>query len=57
MKKIIILFALSVIMISCNKESENQFTITGSAVGIEDGKNVFLELCNFFFKNLLILSW
>ena len=44
MKKIIILFALSVIMISCNKENENQFTITGSAAGIEDGNNVFLEL-------------
>ena len=44
MKRIITLFTLSILMIACNKESESQFTITGNAAGVEDGKNVFLEV-------------
>lgn len=43
MKKIFILLAVFILIISCNRAGENEYIISGTVKGIADGKNVFLE--------------
>lgn len=43
MKKILLLLSVTAIMVSCNKSEENEFTITGTATGVENGKTVILQ--------------
>ena len=43
MKKIILLLSASVFIISCNKVGKDEFIITGTAKGIENGKTIILE--------------
>ena len=43
MKKILLLLSVTAIMVSCNKSGDNEFTITGTATGIENGKTVILQ--------------
>jgi peroxiredoxin len=42
MKKILLLLSVTAVMVSCNK-SENEYTIAGTATGIENGKTVILQ--------------
>ena len=43
MKKIVLVVALSAVLFSCNKVAKNEFVISGTAKGIEDGKMVVLQ--------------
>ena len=43
MKKIILLLSASVFIISCNKVGKDEYIITGTAKGIENGKTIILE--------------
>jgi Domain of unknown function (DUF4369) len=43
MKKIILLIAVVLVAISCNKAGKNEFIITGTVKGLENGKTVVLE--------------
>lgn len=43
MKKIILLLSVAVVLFSCNKVGKDEFLITGTATGIENGKTVILE--------------
>jgi hypothetical protein len=43
MKKIILLLSVAVVLFSCNKVGKDEFLITGSATGIENGKTIILE--------------
>ncbi|MFT5250932.1 MAG: hypothetical protein ACI93P_002675 [bacterium] len=43
MKKIILLVSVAVVLFSCNKVGKDEFLITGTATGIENGKTVILE--------------
>lgn len=43
MKKIILLLSASVVLFSCNKVGKDEFLITGTATGIENGKTIILE--------------
>jgi hypothetical protein len=43
MKKIILLLSAAVVLISCNKVGKDEFLITGTATGIENGKTIILE--------------
>lgn len=44
MKKIVLLAIMSIAFIACNKTNENEFLISGTAEGIENGKKVFLQI-------------
>lgn len=44
MKKILVLLAATFAFISCEKALENQYLITGTAKGVENGKKLFIEL-------------
>ncbi|HSN48551.1 MAG TPA: DUF4369 domain-containing protein [Flavobacterium sp.] len=43
MKKIILLLSATVLLISCSKVGKNEFLITGTATGVENGKTIILE--------------
>lgn len=43
MKKIILLLSVAVVLFSCNKVGKDEFLITGTATGIENGKTIILE--------------
>ncbi|WP_306350809.1 TlpA disulfide reductase family protein [Flavobacterium sp. '19STA2R22 D10 B1'] len=43
MKKILLLASFTAILVSCNKASENEYVITGTVTGVENGKMVILE--------------
>ena len=43
MKKIILLLTAAVVFISCSKVGKDEFLITGTAKGIENGKTIVLE--------------
>lgn len=44
MKKIVLLAIASFAFIACNKTNENEFLISGTAEGIENGKKVYLQV-------------
>lgn len=44
MKKIVLIITAAFITIACNKVSENEFLISGTANGIENGKKIFIEI-------------
>ncbi|NHN24889.1 redoxin domain-containing protein [Flavobacterium jejuense] len=44
MKKILVLVASVFAFISCEKAIENQYIVTGTAKGVENGKKMFIEL-------------
>src|SRR3970040_2874068 len=43
MKKIILLLSVAAVLFSCNKVGKDEFLITGTATGIENGKTIILE--------------
>ena len=43
MKKIILLLSATVVLISCSKVGKDEFIITGTATGVENGKTIILE--------------
>jgi hypothetical protein len=43
LKKIILLLSAAVVLISCNTVGKDEFLITGTATGIENGKTIILE--------------
>lgn len=43
MKKIILLLSATVVLVSCNKVGKDEYIITGTATGIENGKTIILE--------------
>ncbi len=43
MKKIILLLSAAVVLFSCSKVKDGEYLITGTAVGIENGKTIILE--------------
>lgn len=43
MKKIILLLSAAVVLISCNKVGKDEYIISGTATGIENGKTIVLE--------------
>ncbi len=43
MKKIILLLSATVVLISCSKVGKGEYLITGTAVGVENGKTIILE--------------
>ena len=43
MKKIVLLVSLSAVLFSCNKIAKDEFVISGTAKGVEDGKMVVLQ--------------
>ena len=43
MKKITLLVASALVLFSCNNLKDNEFLITGTAEGVENGKKVFIE--------------
>lgn len=43
MKKIILLLSTTVVLISCSKVGKNEYIITGTAPGVENGKTIVLE--------------
>ncbi len=43
MKKLILLLSAAVVLISCNKVGKDEYLITGTAKGIENGKTIILE--------------
>lgn len=44
MKKILLLLSVVAVFISCNKAGKNEFIVTGTIKGIENGKTVTLEV-------------
>jgi len=44
MKKIILLLSATVVLISCSKVGKNEFIISGTATGVENGKTIILEI-------------
>ncbi len=46
MKKIVVLASLLIVLASCSKVKKGEFLITGTAKGIENGKNVILQKQN-----------
>ena len=44
MKKITLLALFTLSIISCNNLKDNEFLISGTANGIENGKKVFVEI-------------
>ncbi len=43
MKKIILLLSAAVVLISCSKVGKDEYIISGTAKGIENGKTIILE--------------
>ena len=43
MKKIILLLSATVVLISCSKVGKDEYIITGTATGVENGKTIILE--------------
>jgi hypothetical protein len=43
MKKIILLLSATVVLISCSKVGKDEFIISGTATGVENGKTIVLE--------------
>jgi hypothetical protein len=43
MKKIILLLSAAVVLISCNKVGKDEYLISGTATGIDNGKTIILE--------------
>ena len=43
MKKIILLLSAAVVLISCSKVGKDEYIISGTATGIENGKTIILE--------------
>ena len=43
MKKIILLLSAAVVLISCSKVGKDEYLITGTATGIDNGKTIILE--------------
>ncbi|MNX71829.1 Thiol-disulfide oxidoreductase ResA [compost metagenome] len=43
MKKILLLLSVTALMVSCKKTGENEYIITGTVTGIENGKTVILQ--------------
>ncbi len=43
MKKLVLLATIAIALISCNKVGKNEFLISGTATGIEDGKMIVLQ--------------
>ena len=43
MKKIILLLSAAVVLIACSKVGKDEYIITGTATGIENGKTIILE--------------
>lgn len=43
MKKILLLLSVTALMVSCNKAGDNEYTITGTVTGVENGKTVILQ--------------
>lgn len=46
MKKIILLLSATVVLISCSKVGKDEYIISGTATGIENGKTIILETPN-----------
>ncbi|MFV8343551.1 DUF4369 domain-containing protein [Flavobacterium sp. XS2P39] len=46
MKKIILLLSATVVLISCSKVGKDEYIISGTATGIENGKTIILETQN-----------
>ena len=44
MKKIVFIITSAFLIASCNNLKDNEFLITGTAKGIENGKKVFVEI-------------
>ena len=44
MKKTFVLLATALAFVSCNKALENQYEITGTVKGIENGKKLFIQV-------------
>lgn len=43
-KKIVLVLALVVVILSCNKAGDNEYIVTGTIKGIDNGKTVTLEV-------------
>ena len=43
-KKFILLFSFITILISCNKAGKNEYIVTGTIKGIDNGKSVILQV-------------
>ena len=43
MRKITLLITTALVVLSCNNLKDNEFLITGTAEGVENGKKVFIE--------------
>ena len=43
MKKIVLIASMALVVFSCNKVKKNEFLISGTAKGVEDGKSVILQ--------------
>jgi peroxiredoxin len=44
MKKIVFILTTVLFAIACNEVAENEYSLSGSAIGIENGKKVFIEV-------------
>lgn len=44
MKKILLVITAVITLVSCNKQGENEYVVTGTIKGIADGKSVILEV-------------
>jgi hypothetical protein len=44
MKKVAFIIASALAIVSCNNLKDNEFVISGTANGIENGKKVFVEI-------------
>lgn len=44
MKKIVFILTTALLAIACNEVAENEYSLSGSANGIENGKKVFIEV-------------
>ena len=43
-KKILLVLSVVLVLISCNKAGENEYIVTGTIKGIDNGKTVTLEV-------------
>lgn len=43
MKKLLLLACITIVLVSCNKVPENEYTISGTIHGLENGKMIILE--------------
>ena len=44
MKKIVFIITSALLFVACNNLKDNEFLISGTANGIENGKKVFIEV-------------